>query len=57
MKQFDVVELKNNEKAIIKRIINKKEFIVQIVNDKNILEKKITNRDILKVIYSKNINV
>ena len=57
MKQFDVVVLKNNEKAIIKRIINKKEFIVQIVNDKNILEKKITNRDILKVIYSKNINV
>ena len=54
MKQFDVVILKNNEKAIIKKVISKKEFIVQIMSDdKNTEEKEITNKDIEKVLYSK----
>ena len=55
MKQFDVVKLKNNNKAIIKRVFSKKEYLVQIINDENkeIQEQKITSKDVEKVLYSK----
>lgn len=55
MKQFDVVKLKNNDKAIIKRVFSKKEYLAQIINENNneIGEKIITNKDIEKVLYSK----
>lgn len=55
IKQFDVVELKNKNKAIIKKVISKKEYLTQIINgnDDKIQEKVITDKDIERVIYSK----
>ena len=53
MKQFDVVKLKNNDKAIIKKVINKKEYLAHIINDNNneLKELTITNKEIEKVLY------
>jgi len=56
IRQFDVVELNNNQKAIIKKIDKGKNYLIEIVsNDKTKIEQKtITEKDIAKVIYSRN---
>ena len=55
IKQFDVVELSNNKKAIIKKICKKKNYLIEIISDDKtkIEQKTITERDIAKVIYSR----
>lgn len=55
IKQFDVVKLKNNKKAIIKKIYKRKNYLIEIIsNDKTKIEQKIiTYKDIDDVIYSK----
>lgn len=55
IKQFDVVKLKNNKKAIIKKICKRKNYLIEIIsNDRTKIEQKIiTNKDIDDVIYSK----
>jgi len=55
IKQFDVVELNNNKKAIIKKICRKKNYLIEIISDDKtkIEQKTITEKDIVKVIYSK----
>lgn len=55
IKQFDVVKLKNNKKAIIKKICKRKNYLIEIIsNDKTKIEQKIiTYKDIDDVIYSK----
>lgn len=55
IKKFDVVELKDNNRATILDNINKNEYLVEIVNpygitiDRNV----ITDSDIKKIIYTK----
>ena len=58
IKQFDVVELNNNQKAIIKKINKGRNYLIEIVSDdKTKIEQKIiTEKDITKVIYSRNKN-
>lgn len=58
IKQFDVVELNNNQKAIIKKINKGKNYLIEIVSDDKtkIEQKTITEKDITKVIYSRNKN-
>ena len=55
IKQFDVVELNNKKKAIIKKVFKKKNYLIEIVSDDKtkIEQKTITEKDIVKVIYSK----
>lgn len=53
IKQFDVVELKNKDKAIIKKVISKKKYLIQIIKQNEVQERYITNKDINKVLYSK----
>lgn len=53
IKQFNVVELKNEDKAIIKKVISKKKYLIQIIKQNEIQERYITNKDINKVLYSK----
>lgn len=55
IKQFDVVKLKNNKKAIIKKIYKRKNYLIEIIsNDRTKIEQKIiTHKDIDDVIYSK----
>lgn len=55
IKKFDVVELKDNNRATILDNINKNEYLAEIVNpygitiDRNV----ITDSDIKKIIYTK----
>lgn len=53
IKQFDVVELKDKDKAIIKKVISKKKYLIQIIKQNEVQERYITNKDINKVLYSK----
>lgn len=55
IKQFDVVELKNKKKAIIKKINKRKNYLIEEINDDRtkIEQKTITDKDIIKVIYSR----
>ncbi len=55
IKQFDVVELKNRNKAVILEIYKRKKYYVEIVNDKGItIDKRIiTDDEINDIIYSK----
>ena len=55
IKQFDVVELKNKKKAIIKKINKRKNYLIEEINDDRtkIEQKIITDKDIIKVIYSR----
>ncbi len=55
IKQFDVVELKNRNKAVILEIYKRKKYYVEIVNDKGItIDKRIiTDDEIKNIIYSK----
>ncbi len=53
IKQFDVVELKDKDKAIIKKVISKKKYLIQIIKQNEVQERYITNKDINKVVYSK----
>lgn len=58
IKQFDVVELKNKKKAIIKKINKRKNYLIEEINDdRTKIEQKIINdKDITKVIYSRKRN-
>ena len=58
IKQFDVVELNNKKKAIIKKEFKKKNYLIEIVSDDKtkIEQKTITEKDIAKVIYSRKKN-
>lgn len=55
IKKFDVVELKNKNKAVILEIHKRKKYYAEIVNDKGktIDKKEIISRQIDKVIYRK----
>lgn len=57
IKKFDVVELKNKNKAVILEIYKRKKYYAEIVNDKgNTIDKKeITSKEIDKIIYRKEI--
>lgn len=56
IKQFDVVELKNKNKAIILNIEKRKMYLAKIINNDRITSQTriITNDDIVKIIYKKN---
>lgn len=56
IKQFDVVELKNKNKAIILNIEKRKTYLAKIINNDRITSQTriITNDDIVKIIYKKN---
>ena len=58
IKQFDVVELNNKQKAIIKKINKGNNYLIEIVSDDKtkIEQKTITEKDITKVIYSRSKN-
>lgn len=55
IKQFDVVELKNKNKAVILEIYKGKKYYAEIVNNSGItIEKRIIKDDEIKnIIYSK----
>lgn len=55
IKQFDVVELNNKKKAIIKKINKRKNYLIEVVSDEKtaIEQKTITEKDITRVIYSR----
>lgn len=55
IKQFDVIELKNKNKAVILEIYKGRKYYAEIVNDSGItIEKRIITDDEIKdVIYSK----
>ena len=55
IKKFDVVELKNKNKAVILEIYKRKRYYAEIVNNKGTtIEKRIVKDDEIKnVIYSK----
>lgn len=57
IKKFDVVELKNKNKAVILKIYKRKKYYAEIVNDKGktIDKTEITSKQIDKVIYRKKI--
>ena len=57
IKKFDVVELKNKNKAVILEIYKRKKYYAEIVNDKgNTIDKKeIISKEIDKIIYRKEI--
>lgn len=56
-KKFDVVELKNKNKAVILEIYKRKRYYAEIVNDKGetINKKEIISKEIDKIIYRKKI--
>lgn len=58
IKQFDVVKLKNNKKAIIKKIYKRKKYLIEIINDEGtkIEQQIISYKDIDDIIYSKKKN-
>ena len=58
IKQFDVVKLKNNKKAIIKKIYKRKKYLIEIINDEGtkIEQQIIRYKDIDDIIYSKKKN-
>ncbi len=53
IKQFDVVKLKDSNKATILEIYKRKKYYAEIVNDKGktVDKKEITSKQIDKVIY------
>lgn len=55
IKKFDVVELKNKNKAVILDIYKRKKYYAEIVNNKGrtIDKKEITSKEIYKIIYRK----
>lgn len=55
IKKFDVVELKNKNKAVILEIYKRKRYYAEIVNDKGetINKKEIISKEIDKIIYRK----
>lgn len=57
IKKFDVVELKNKNKAVILEIYKRKRYYAEIVNDKGetINKKEIISKEIDKIIYRKEI--
>ena len=57
IKKFDVVELKNKNKAVILEIYKRKKYYAEIVNDKGetINKKEIISKEIDKIIYRKEI--
>ncbi len=57
IKQFDVVELRDKNKAIILEIYKRKKYYAEIVNakGKTIDKTEITSKQIDKVIYRKEI--
>lgn len=57
IKKFDVVELKDKNKAVILEIYKRKQYYAEIVNDKGktIDKKEITSKQIDKVIYRKEV--
>lgn len=57
IKKFDVVELKNKNKAVILEIYKRNKYYAEIINDmgKTIDKKEITSKQIDKVIYRKEI--
>lgn len=57
IKKFDVVELKNKNKAVILEIYKRKKYYAEIVNDRGetINKKEITSKEIDKIIYRKEI--
>ncbi len=57
IKKFDVVELKNKNKAVILEIYKRKRYYAEIVNDKGetINKKEIISKEIDKIIYRKKI--
>lgn len=58
IKLFDVVELNNKQKAIIKKINKGRNYLIEIVSDSKTKKEQntITDKDITKVIYSRNKN-
>ncbi len=57
IKKFDVVELKNKNKAVILEIYKRKRYYAEIVNAKGetINKKEIISKEIDKIIYRKEI--
>lgn len=57
IKKFDVVGLKNKNKAVILEIYKRKKYYAEIVNDRGetINKKEITSKEIDKIIYRKEI--
>lgn len=57
IKKFDVVGLKNKNKAVILEIYKRKRYYAEIVNDKGetINKKEIISKEIDKIIYRKEI--
>lgn len=55
IRKFDVVELKNSNRATILEVKDNNEFLAEIVNSYGItLDKKnITNNDIKKLVYAR----
>lgn len=53
--RFDVVELKDKNKAVILEIYKRKKYYAEVVNDKGktIDKKEITSKQIDRVIYRK----
>lgn len=51
IKQFDVVELKDNNKAIIKSKKKRNSYLVELINEQE--TRIITNKDINNIVYSK----
>lgn len=51
IKQFDVVELKDNNKAIIKSKKRRNSYLVELINEQE--TRIITDKDINDIIYSR----
>lgn len=51
IKQFDVVELKDNNKAIIKSKKKRNSYLVELINEQE--TRIITDKDINDIIYSR----
>lgn len=51
IKQFDVVELKDNNKAIIKSKKKRNNYLVELINEQE--TRIITDKDIKHIIYSR----
>lgn len=51
IKQFDVVELKDKNKAIIKSKKKKNSYLIELINEKE--TRIITDKDIKHIIYSR----
>ncbi len=55
IKKFDVVELKNKNKAVILEIYKRKKYYAEIVNERGetVTKRDIINNEIKNVIYGK----